>query len=243
MRKSIRSFLIASLLFLSGNSFAQNTTVVQDFELWTGVQLQKSLLENKLSLGLTQEFRFDDNSTSINNYFTEFEAGYELFKDFRLDAGYRFIRNNKNSGYSNKGRFFMDANYKTKLDRLKIGYRLRYQNHTFIGDPDSDATNKYRLRLKFDYNIKNWKFDPYFSAEGFYAQTTNRINYIPTITEVEKVAGFQKLRLTVGTQYKFNKTISLGGFYRYEREFGSYPLNYNTPRNFFIAGLNLKFDL
>ncbi len=243
--KKMKQFLLLALLpFCASPLLAQDSTVVRDFELWTGVQLEKSFLDKKLEFGLTQEFRFDDNATSINNFFTELQGDYTLFDGFSLGAGYRFIRNNRSDGYRSEGRFFLDANYKHKIDRLKISYRLRYQHQSALGDVvDDDVYNKYRLRLKFNYNIPNWKLDPYFSMEGFYTQTTNNINYIPSITESERVSGFEKLRFTVGTSYSFNKTISLGGFYRYERELGSFPFYYNTPRDYFIAGLNLKFEL
>lgn len=240
-----RNYLSIFLILLGIQQIhAQDSTVVSDFELWTGVQLKKSFLEDKLTAGLTQEFRFNDNSTSINNFFTEVELGYEFYKGIRVDAGYRFIRNNRKSGYLNEGRFFADLNYKHKLDRFKFSYRFRYQNQSALGDVvDDDVVNKYRLKFKAEYNIRKWKLDPYFAVEGFFAQTTNNINYIATITESERVSGFEKLRFTIGTEYNFNKKISLGGFYRYERELGSFPLNYNTSRNYFIAGVNLKFDL
>lgn len=246
MRKVQHGLLVSLLLLVYTQAKAQDSTTVQDFELWTGVNLKKSFLDNKLRLGLTQEFRFEDNATSINNFFTEAELGYKLFKGFRVDVGYRFIRNNRNSGYRSEGRFFTDVNYKHKFDRFKLGYRFRFQNQSVLGSnaTDDDIINKYRFRFKLNYNIRNWKLDPYFSAEGFFAQTTNRINYIPSITEEEdRVFGFEKYRLTLETSYDITKKINVGAFYRYERELGSYPLYYNTPRQYFIAGLNLNFDL
>ncbi|XOV66641.1 MAG: DUF2490 domain-containing protein [Fluviicola sp.] len=246
MRKVQQWMLVTLLLLVFPQAQAQDSTTVQDFELWTGVNLKKNVLDDKMRLGLSQEFRFEDNATSINNFFTEAELGYKFFKGFRVDVGYRFIRNNRNSGYRSEGRFFSDINYKHKLDRFKLGYRFRFQNQSTLGASatDDDIVNKYRFRFKLDYNIRNWKFDPYFSSEIFIAQTTNRINYIPTITEEEaRVSGFEKYRLTIGTSYDITKKMNIGAFYRYERELGSYPLYYNTPRQYFIAGLNVNFDL
>ncbi|MCR9172437.1 MAG: DUF2490 domain-containing protein [bacterium] len=246
MRKVKQSMLVTLLLLFFSQAQAQDSTTVQDFELWTGVNLKKSFLDDKMRFGLSQEFRFEDNATSINNLFTEAELGYKFFKGFRVDVGYRFIRNNRNSGYRSEGRFFSDINYKHKLDRFKFGYRFRFQNQGVLGSADTDdyAENKYRFRFKLEYNIRDWKFDPYFSAEGFFAQTTNRINYVPTVIEDEqRISGFEKYRLTLGTSYDITKKINVGAFYRYERELGSYPLYYNTPRQYFIAGLNINFDL
>lgn len=245
MEKAKQLLLAFVLLFALHSAVAQDSTTVQDFELWTGANLKKSFLDDKLRLGLTQEFRFENNATSINNFFTEAELGYKFFKGFRLDVGYRFVRNNRNSGYRSEGRIFTDVNYKHKIDRFKIGYRFRFQNQSVIGSStDENVVNKYRFRFKINYNIRNWKLDPFFSAEGFFTQTTNRINYVPTVIEEEtRVAGFEKYRLTFGTSYDITKKINVGAFYRYEHELGSYPLYYNTPRNYFIAGLSLNFDL
>lgn len=244
MNKHLKKFALLIFIMATTGTFAQDSTVVRDFELWTGVNLKKSFLDKKLTFRLSQEFRFEDNSTSINNYFTEFGAKYELIDGLRLGAGYRFIRNNRNSGYRNEGRFFADASYRHKLDRFSFGYRLRFQNQSALGNvTNDDVYNKLRLRIKAGYNIPNWKLDPYLSAEGFYTIATDNINYVSTITESEKHAGFEKFRLTLGTSYKINKWFKIDGFYRLEREIGSFPLHYGTPRTYFIGGINLTFKL
>ncbi len=107
--------------------------MVSDFELWTGLKVEKSFLEKKLDLALTQEFRFKDNATSINNYFTEFGGSYEIFHGFNLGLGYRFIRNKTKKGYENHGRVYADVSYKHKIDRFTLAYRFRYQNQNEIG--------------------------------------------------------------------------------------------------------------
>jgi hypothetical protein len=238
--------LIVFFFLFSFSSFSQDSTVVSDFEAWGGVSLEKSFFEKKLNLGLTQEFRFDENSMHLDQYFTELKIKYEVYNGLDLGIGYRFIRNNKNSGYKNEQRIFADVSYKHKLDRWSLSYRFRFQNHDEIGVSRSegdDITRKYRLRAKVAYNIKNWELDPYLSVEGFFAQETNGINYVETITETEKVSGFQKLRFTLGTKYKINKFMQLGAFYRIEQEMKSYPGVYNSPATYYIGGLNLTFKL
>ena len=181
--------------------------------------------------------------TSIDNYFTEAEVGYKLFKNLQVDAGYRFIRNNRNSGYRNQGRFFADANYTHEWKRLKFAYRFRFQNqHVLESATNVAAVNKYRLRFKLDYNIRNWKLDPYFSAEGFLEQTTVPSNTNPPQGE-ESISGIEKIRFTIGTDYDISERINLDVSFRYERELGTYSLHENTVGNFFIAGINLNFDL
>lgn len=248
MNKNITlPIVLILLIFKCNSSNAQDSTVVQDFEMWTGVTVKKSFLDKKLQLGLTQEFRLNDNSTRMNNFFTELEGKYKIYKGLSVGAAYRFIRNNTKSGYINENRFNLDLGYKYKFDRLSLAARFRYQNKNELGvskDEGDFPISKFRFRLKGEYNIKNWKLDPYLSAEVFFAQQTYRINYIESIIEPTQVSsGLEKLRFTIGTSYKINKLISIGGFYRVEQELKSYPLFYNTPGRYFIGGLNLTFKL
>ncbi len=234
------------LLFFHNPVTAQDSTVVSDFELWTGVSANKSFLEKKLDFNLTQEFRFDDNSSHLNTYFTELKFMYEFVDNLSIGAGYRFIRNRKNSGAVNEQRLFADIKYKYKIDRLSLSARFRFQNHDEIGlklEDGDDITRKYRLKLQGAYNIKNWKLDPFLSFEGFFAQEKESINYVESITEIRKTSGMEKIRFTIGTKYKFNKHIQLSGFYRIERELKSYPNVYNTPATYYIGGFNLTFNL
>lgn len=231
---------------VSFNFFAQDSTIVQDFEVWGGISLEKSFLKKKLEFGLTEEFRFNNNSTQINNYFTELYGKYQLIKGLDLSLGYRFVRNNKKSGYHNEGRVFADLAYKHKLDRWSLSYRFRFQHQDEIGlarTEGDEVSTKYRLKVKVEYNIKNWKLDPYLSIEGFYAQKAYSVNYIESITESEKISGFEKLRFTLGTSYDIKKFLNLGAFYRIEQEMKSYPGFYNTPARYYIAGINLTFKI
>ncbi|PLW91744.1 MAG: hypothetical protein C0592_14315 [Marinilabiliales bacterium] len=212
--------------------------------MWTSLSLEKSFLDKKLDIGINQEFRFNNNSTSLNNYFTEVEADYEILKDLKVGAGYKFIRNNRNSGYRNEYRYNLDLGYKHSLDRLNFYYRFRFQQHNPFGNgPDNDLTTKYRLRIKTKYNFRKWKLDPTFAFEGFFASVRNEFNFVESITETERVSGFEKIRFTLATTYKINDLMELRGFYRVEHLFGSYPLQYNTPATIFIGGLNLTFKL
>lgn len=234
-------------VFSSFIGLGQDSTVVRDFELWTGVTIKKSFLEDRLDLGLTEEFRFKDNAGTINNFFTELEVGYTIFKGLGAGIGYRYIRNNTKSGYQTMNRLYADVNYKHKIERLQLSYRFRFQNQDEMGVTRNEGdfpVTKYRLRVKAQYNIKKWKLDPYLSAEIFYVHTNNQINYIESITEnAYPVNAFEKMRFTLGTDYKIKKWLEIGAFYRIEQELKSYPLFYNTPATYYIAGLNLTFKL
>lgn len=245
--KKIRALaLVSTILFVTNSSLAQDSIVTSDFELWSGISLEKSFFEKKLELALSEEFRFDENSTHLNKYFTELGVTYEMIKGLRFGIGYRFIRNDKKAGYVNEQRIFAQLGYKHKIDRFTLDYRFQFQNEDQIGlkrEEGDEVTQKYRLRLKASYNIKNWKLDPYISAEGFFTQQSYLYNYIETIDEFGKYRGFEKMRFTIGTSYKIKKYLKIGAYYRIEREFKSYPATYGMPATYYIGGLNITFKL
>lgn len=222
---------------------SQDLVKVRDFESWHSLGLEKKVLNKKMSLAFEQEFRLDENSMHINNYFTNFQIDYKLLKGLKTGLGYRFIRNNKNNGFVSEQRLNFDISMQHKVDRMKLGYRLRVQNRkNFSSSSDNSKypVVKYRFRLKGSYNIKNFKPDPYFSGELFYAKETVSVNFIETITEKEEISGFQKIRLKAGITYPIKKIGDLGLFYGIEKEFSSY---YNMPATIYLLGLNLNFKL
>lgn len=222
---------------------AQDTITVSDLETWTGLSIEKKLLNKKLSLNLTQEFRFDKNSSNLNMFFTEGLIDFKISNNLRLGFGYRFIRgNNEDAGFINKQRFNLDLKYNYKINRLKLSSRLRFQNKSEIRPSNAEddyPINKYRFRLKGNYNIKNWKFDPYLSSEIFFAKETCADYYID---EIIKKPGFQKVRFTIGTRYKTKKFVRLNMFYRIEQKFKNYANVYHIPATYHILGLNFKIS-
>ena len=197
------------LLFLSviQDLRCQNET---DFQTWTSAELRYRP-SKKWRIGLESQLRLKENSSEIDGYFFELTGGHELFKNFRLVAGYRFIRKNDNTGkiqgYENHQRFHFDANYSHKIERLELRYRLRYQTRDELGvsSSEGDYANQYlRFLIGTEYDIKKWKLDPDLSAEIFHHNQKG------------EETGFNKARLTIGTTYNMKKAGKLGLFYRYE---------------------------
>ncbi|MDX2362595.1 MAG: DUF2490 domain-containing protein [Crocinitomicaceae bacterium] len=246
MIKHLSKVPVLIALLMSSFVNAQDSLVTSDFEAWAGITLQKSFFDKKLDLSLTQEFRFDDNSSHLDKFFTQLAGKYEIIDGLSIGLGYRYIRNRRNSEDRNEQRFHADVSYKHKVDRLTLNYRFRFQNRNELGRNKSEgsfASNKYRLRIKAKYNIKNWKFDPYISIEGFFGQERNSLDYVESVVDFENISGFEKLRYTIGTNYKVAKFLDIGIYYRIEQGFKSYPNNYNLSTLFYIGGLNLNFNL
>lgn len=226
---------------------AQDSTVVRDLELWSGINLKKSFYEEKLKLGLTEEFRFDENCGHLETFFTEFEVGSKFYKGLEVAAAYRFVKDHRKDAFQTVHRFQGDLIYKHKVaDHMKLGYRFRYQtqNDGGISKEDGDEPiSKFRLQFAGEYNIPKWKLDPKIAVELFYTTYKDRYNYVPEITETAKHQGFEKIRFTLSTAYQLHKRIEIEGFYRIEQEFKSFTGFYNTPSTYFIIGLNLNFKL
>ncbi len=231
MKRMERSLLSISILalFTVGPGHAQE---VRDLESWTTIGLEYEP-HKKWSMGLEGQLRLDNNSSEIDEYFGQLEAEYMLFRGLGLGGGIRYIRENDNEGnvqgYENHFRFHLDAKYKHKIKDFSLGYRLRYQNRNELGlsTDDGDFTvQRVRLRGSLGYNIKGWKLDPKFSAELFNRFQNGGTN------------GFDKYRLTLGTEYKMRQFGKLGLFYRMEKD-----IDTDLPKTSHIIGLKYIYTL
>lgn len=194
--------LLVSMLYSTSN-------YAQDLETWSTLGLEYKL-NKKWSFALEEELRLKENSSEIDQYFTELSAEYDLSKHFSLGAGARFSRVNDNQGkiqgYENHLRFQLDASYKHKIDKLSLKYRLRYQNKDELDVDTDEAKEGIRFKTSAKYAFKNWKFDPEISAEVF-----NQFNSTSANT-------FDKYRLSIGTTYSLNDYGKINLSYQFEKE-------------------------
>lgn len=224
----IKLMLLITMLF-AGKNYAQTDT---DWASWNTIGVEFEL-NKKWSFGLEEQLRFKENISVVDNYFTQLTADYKLFKGFKLGAGVRFIRDNDNQGniqgYENHFRFQIDVKYKHEINDFKIGYRLRYQNKNELGvsyDEGDYANQNIRFKTSLEYNFSNWKLDPKFSAEIFNKFQEGEDN------------GFNKFRLTLGTDYKTENFGKIGVYYRYQKD-----LNVDFPDATNIVGLKYIYTI
>lgn len=188
----------------------------QDFQVWSGLEVNYKW-SKKLSFGLEQNLRTAHNSLLVGKTFTELKVDYDLPKKMSVTGGYRFMQlyiGEKAIGH----RLFADFKYSYKIDRLKLGYRYRFQ-HQFKNEGSISAA---RNRLKIAYNLPKTSLEPFIAGESYYTF----------------FRGFDKYRLTVGVSGKFNKKLKGSIFYRYQRE-----VNYSNVQTQNIVGAGLSCDL
>lgn len=223
--------LVLNVILFTNLNYAQ-TEGDTDWASWNTIGVEYKL-NKKWSFGLEEQFRLKENFSETDEFFTELSADYELFNNFKLGAGIRYIRENDNvgkvQGYENHFRFQLDASYKHDINDFTIGYRLRYQNKNELGvsyDEGDYVNQNVRFKTSVDYNIKNWRLDPKFSAEIFNQFQEGEEN------------DFNKYRLTFGTDYKIKNIGEVGVYYRFEKE-----LNVDVPDTKNILGLSFIYKI
>ena len=228
--KSTYKYIIITLFIANGlasRTDAQETKITQDLEQWTSIGLSKKINKH-WKISLEEEFRFTEDISKFDVFFTDLGLNYKFNKHFSLGANYRFYQNKDSVGdFQNQHRLSADFQYKYKISRFKVAYRLRFQNKDEDFFTNESGNNLYNLRNKFsiDYNINNFKLDPYFDMELFRRFENGEDSY------------FNKIRWTLGIEYSITKKSDIELFYRIDNE-----LNQDYAKDTYIIGLGYKFS-
>lgn len=120
----MRYLSVVILLFLPFYMSAQQ----KDFHVWTGASATYEM--DKLEFGFEAESRFVNNATWCEKVFVSPSVGYDLFKQFNVDAGvrYSFVNDYEYAFRENSTRVWAGGTYSLKLDQIRLSYRLRYQH-------------------------------------------------------------------------------------------------------------------
>lgn len=212
-------FFLGLLLWMGGSQqlAAQDgaTVVTSDFESWFSAGLRLKV-HKKWTFELSEHIRLEQNSSQIDQYFTNLAIGYEAFKFLEFGAAFRFSQYQENDGtYSPHYRINLDAAFKHKIKRFSFNYRLRYQFRNELGETSVDGDylkHGFRLRAKAKYNIKKIPLEPSLSVEMF------------NVYEKYTLFKFDKLRFTAALAYDFKKYGKVRLFYSLEQDvFTAYP--------------------
>ena len=202
MRLIICVFLVFCAVFTSRGQ-------TDDQMLWTKVGVEGKIIK-KLSWSGEINSRFGSNG--IETFFPEAGLEYKLLKWFRPSIQYRYvIDKNKYGNFKAASRISFNGAFKTKVNRFKLGLRMRYQySFNQINTTDKYAIFEHGLRLKpsVEYSIKGSKFTPLLSGEFFYQPK-----------EGGATTFYQKIRLSLGTKYKFNSSHRVAIKYQLNKGF------------------------
>ena len=232
MKISINIFFRLFLVLLFStvqNSFAQN---LSDTEGWSSIEVGLNI-SKKLSFSVSEHLRYRNKISTMSNYFTQLETSYQLFKDFNLGGGVRFIRENDDvgniQGLETHFRYQFEINYKHDLKMLTLFYRLRYQHKNELGLPKEKVNipNEYiRFRMGLGYKLNDLGIGLRLKGELFnQIQKENLEN------------GFNRYRLTLDTYKKFKNFGKVTLFYGFQKNFNRIELKQKS-----IIGIKYKYS-
>lgn len=201
---------------------------VKDAGLWTSVSFEAKLVK-KLSINISQEFRFNENITELGAALTDAGFSYKFNKHFQFAANYRFTQRYKlENYYSFRHRFYADVKYSHKIKPFEMSWRIRFQDQISDigrasdgGIPEYYFRNKLGLKLDLDKSYK-----PYISLELFSPLGYPRLN------------AFDGIRGTTGIEYDFSKHHKIDVYYMIQKE-----LNVSNPETDFVIGLGYAYKL
>lgn len=214
------------LLAFSGAVHAQDNN---DFGIWTSVAAEKKI-NKKWSAEAEVELRSRNDSRTLDRWSFGLAADYKLWRWLTASAGYVLLYDNnvekischEDGSYNNwrpswwgvRHRFNVSLTGKHSLGDLQISLRERWQ-YTYRPEQETErydfddmewedkavsgkGRSMLRSRLQVEYDIPKCKVDPFASVELFNGWA------------------LQKVRYTVGADWKIRKKHVVGLSYKYQ---------------------------
>ncbi|MBK8482403.1 MAG: DUF2490 domain-containing protein [Proteobacteria bacterium] len=203
-RSCRRCWLAAGLLALLSPGLAAAETT-HSVESWLEAGLGHAL-PGRFSLALSTQLRLDEHLSRAKSLLPQVELGHRPADWLSFSGGYRFIyERDKRGAFEFGHRLFVDGQLSAKAAKLRLKYRLRFQDE-WEWNRDGELQNRPTLRnlVGAKYRLTK-RLRPTLSAEHFLA--LNLLASTPT----------RKWRLTLGPQLEVWK-IELELYYRLEVE-------------------------
>lgn len=181
---------------------------------------------------LEGEFRTRDGLQTVERWSGSAGVSYKMFRWLKASAGYTFIHYYHPMEVTKKGNYipeYWQPKHRVNLsltgkvdwrrftfslrERWQYTYRPSQSVPKFDGDDGSVKNDEYisgkgknvlRSRLQVEYNIRKCAFTPYTSCELSYS--------------LNEIGAFEKLRWTLGTEWKLSKKHALDFYYLYQNK-------------------------
>ncbi|MGN0069852.1 MAG: DUF2490 domain-containing protein [Prevotella sp.] len=234
-------------LFIPPKASAQG----DDFGIWTSVGAEKKF-NKKWSMEAEGEHRTRNNSKTIDRWAFGLDGTYKATSWLKISAGYTLLYDNnvekvsvhEDGTFNNWRPSYWGVRHRTNVSlsgsidmgafsfslRERWQYTYRPEKTTQRYDFDNaqwedkivsgKGKNVLRSRLQIEYNIPKCKIDPYASVELFNAWA------------------LQKVRYTIGADWKIRKKHVVGMYYRFQNV--NSDDDDNEPSTH-VLGLNYKY--
>jgi hypothetical protein len=145
-----RFFVVFLIFFAADSLYGQE----QDFRSWWSVDLTKDLTKN-LQAELELGQRFQDNSLGYERSLVTASLEYELFNNFDIAGGYRYIVYRDRGIFDTKYRVHGDISYQYSISSFSFQLRERiqygFQDFSTIENYSSNnLTSRTRVRARYD---------------------------------------------------------------------------------------------
>lgn len=201
----------------------------QDFRTWWEADISKDIT-NDLQASLDFSQRFKSNSLQYDRSLLTASLEYELFKNFEIDAGYRFyVLQDNRMQLTTKYRIHGDVSYAVDLAAFEIQFRERVQYGfndlaSIERFTDNKLTNRNKLTLEYDLFASPMTF---FGSYELFTDITN-------MSAVE----FSDHRFELGVEVALSFTSQVEISYMLDRE-----LNEFDPLMAHIVVIGFSYDL
>jgi len=245
----MKKTVIVLMILLPIGAQAQN----DKFGTWTGVSLDKKL-SKQLTLGTELELRTGNNLKNIDRWSAGISLDYRLAKWLKAGAGYTYLYDYHPEAYTyqddgdlnkrtmtyfgSRHRLNVSLTASKDFGKLSVSLRERWQytyrpeqankrmdyQHSDLGysyPVKGKATNMWRNKLQLKYKATRL-LQPYLYGETYVGGS-----------------GFDKLRLSLGTELKLSKQSSLNVGYVYQKVYDDDDEEGN--KHVFSIGYKYKF--
>jgi Protein of unknown function (DUF2490) len=212
------------LLSATGTAYCQDN----DLGIWYEMNAAKSL-SKKIDLSTSAVIRTFNNGSKIEQGYLEIGASCDINKYFSAAVSYRLIDFfEKDDQYHIRHKWFADLKGSLPVTNFVFSLRLRYeiQMRSYYKH-ESDRRPEYTGRLKFRglYRTPGFPVNPYAGIETF------------SLVFSDSHLLVDKIRYTLGAEYKIKKKNSVSAEYLLDRDFSPHIRNMNI----ISLSYNLRF--
>ncbi len=201
----------------------------QDFRTWWEADISKDIT-NDLQASLDFSQRFKSNSLRYDRSLLTASLEYELFKNFEIDAGYRFyLLQDNRMQLTTKYRIHGDVSYAVDLEAFEIQFRERVQYGfndlaSIERLTDNKLTNRNKLTLEYD----------------LFASPMNFFGSYELFTDITSISAIELSdhRFELGVEVALSFTSQVEISYMLDRE-----LNAFDPLTAHIVVIGFSYDL
>lgn len=152
--------LLVAVLFIAPVTLCAQD---RDFTTWASTGF-KYKVKPAFTLSGKLEWRTKDDLNKTDRWGLDVGGSYSVLPFLKVAAGYEIhYRNRGESGWKFRHRYHFDGTLSTRVQRLKLSLRERFQ-HTFDSGGDEFL---WRSRAKLAYDIPKCKIEPYASVEMY----------------------------------------------------------------------------